>query len=230
MQDKVALVFGHNKYASEIRGHVSQKYTKVRMFTQNIVNEGQNNTNEFEQFDLSDDWSSIRESIDVEKSIAFCVLEDSAQNIFLTISLRANFKNLSIIAIASNKENANKLSMAGATRVIPIVETTADIITNILQLPISNKVLHSILFEENELKIAQIKITKNSTIKDEQILDIDWTRYKGIIVLSLMHADMKSEFIYASKIKHHVLKEGDTLVVVGYLNDIEEFKKTIGAN
>jgi Trk K+ transport system NAD-binding subunit len=230
MQDKVALVFGHNKYASEIREHVSHKYAKVRMFTEDIDDVHHKEREQFELFDLSDDWSSIGDSIDVAKSIAFCVLEDNAENIFLTISLRAYFQDLTIIAIASNKENADKLSMAGATRVIPVVETTADIIANILQLPISNKVLHSILFEENDLKIAQIKITKECTIKDEQIVDIDWTRYQGIIVLSLMHADMKSEFIYASKIKHHILKEGDMLVVVGYLNDIDEFKKFIGAN
>lgn len=230
MQDKVALVFGDNKYAWEIKEHVASKYANVRMFTQNEVAVLDDKKTFFEHFDLSDDWASIGASIDVEKSIAFCVLQDNAENIFLTISLRAYFENLTIIAIASNKENANKLSMAGATRVIPIVETTADIITNILQLPISNKVLHSILFEENDLKIAQIKIAKHCTIKDEEILSIDWSRYKGVIVLSLMHKDMKSEFIYASKIKHHILKEGDTLVVVGYLNDIEEFKQLIGAH
>jgi len=230
MQDKVALVFGRNKYASEIREHVSQKYTNVRMLSQEVNTLTEEERDYYEHFDLSDEWATIGESLDIKNSIAFCVLEDNAENIFLTISLRAYFEDLTIIAIASNKENANKLSMAGATRVIPIVETTADIITNILQLPISNKVLHSILFEENDLKIAQIKITKECSIKDEEILSIDWSRYRGIIVLSLMHKDMKSEFIYASKIKHHVLQEGDTLVIVGYMNDIEEFKKLIGAH
>ena len=40
-----------------------------------------------------------------------------------------------------------------------------------------------------------------------------------------MHEDMSSEFIYSSKLKDHVLTTGDTLVVVGYENDIEKFKK-----
>ena len=55
------------------------------------------------------------------------------------------------------------------------------------------------------------------------------SRYEGIIILSLMHEDMSSEFIYSSKLKDHVLTTGDTLVVVGYENDIEEFKKLIGS-
>jgi len=228
MHNKTALIFGFNQYSFEIIQNVKDKYSCVKFYSQNIDNL-KNDKYDIEFFDLSDDWSSVEKSIDIENSIVFCVLSDNAQNIFLTISLRAHFPDLTIIAIASNSENANKLSMAGANKVIPVVETTADIITNILELPISNKVLHGILFEENDLKIAQIKIGENCTIKDEEILNIDWSRYNGIIVLSLMHKDMKSEFIYSSKVKHHILQSGDTLVIVGYENDIKEFKKLIGS-
>jgi len=228
MHNKTALVFGFNQYSFEIIQNVRDKYSTIKFYSQNVENL-KNDKYDIEFFDLSDDWSSVENSIDIENSIAFCVLSDNAQNIFLTISLRAHFPSLTIIAIASNSENANKLSMAGANKVIPVVETTADIITNILELPISNKVLHGILFEENDLKIAQIKIDENCSIKDEEILSIDWSRYNGIIVLSLMHKDMKSEFIYSSKVKHHILQTGDTLVVVGYENDINEFKKLIGS-
>jgi len=228
MNNKTALIFGFNQYSFEIIQNVTDKYSIVKFYSQNVENL-KNDKYDIDFFDLSDDWSSVEKNIDIEKSIAFCVLSDNAQNIFLTISLRAHFPNLTIIAIASNSENANKLSMAGANKVIPVVETTADIITNILELPISNKVLHGILFEENDLKIAQIKIGENCTIKDEEILNIEWSRYNGIIVLSLMHKDMKSEFIYSSKVKHHILQSGDTLVVVGYENDIQEFKKLIGS-
>jgi len=228
MHTRTALIFGFNKYAFEIAEHVKGTYKDVILYSEK-KEKIENEKYKFEYFDLSDDWSSIEKNIDTKSSIAFCTMEDDAQNIFLTISLRAHFKDLIIIAIASNQENANKLSMAGANKVIPIVETTADIIANILELPISNRVLHSILFEENSLKIAQIKIGENCSIKDEEILSIEWSRYRGIIVLSLMHEDMSSEFIYSSKVKHHVLTTGDILVVVGYENDIEEFKILIGS-
>jgi len=228
MHDKTALIFGFNKYAFEIAEHVKSSYKNVILYSQN--KEDMNDKEySFKSFDLSDDWSSIEKDIDTENFIAFCTMEDDAQNIFLTISLRAYFKDLMIIAIASNQENANKLSMAGANKVIPIVETTADIIANILELPVSNKVIHDILFEESSLKIAQIKISENCSIKDEKILSLDFSRYQGIIILSLMHEDMSSEFIYSSKLKDHVLTTGDTLVVVGYENDIEKFKKLIGS-
>jgi len=230
MTKKTALIFGLNKYAYEIVNNVKDKYERVRIFTLNedeVTKQSEDVTIDF--FDLSDEWTEIHKNIDVSNSMAFCVLESTAENIFLTISLRANFKDLTIIAIASNEESANKLKMAGANKVIPLVETTSDIIANMLEKPISSKVLHSILYEESALKIAQIKISKDSHFKNEQLTSIDWTRYNGIIVLSVMHEDMKSEFIYSSRAKRHVIKEGDILVVVGYEEDIKEFERKIGS-
>ena len=45
-----------------------------------------------------------------------------------------------------------------------------------------------------------------------------------------MHKDMRSEFIYSSKAKRHIIDEEDVLVVVGYEADIKEFEKKIGSN
>ncbi|WP_457747346.1 NAD-binding protein [Sulfurimonas sp.] len=228
LSSTTALIFGFNKYAFEIINNVKDKYENIKIYSLD-KEDMQNEDYDVEYFDISDNWGGIEESFDMKNSIAFCVLEDTAENIFLTISLRSNFKNLTIIAIASNKESANKLSMAGANKVIPLVETTSDIITTMLEKPISNKVLHSILYEESDLKIAQIKIDEKSHFKGEELSSIDWTHYQGIIVLSVMHADMTSEFIYSSKIKNHIIKSGDILVVVGYEEDIKTFENKIGS-
>ncbi len=228
MVKTTALIFGYNKYADEIVTNLKDKYEQIRVFSLS-ADDIQNSETKIELFDMSDEWIEVMTDVDMSSSMAFCVLEDTAENIFLTISLRANFKELTIIAIASNKESANKLKMAGASKVIPLVETTSDIIANMLEKPISNKVLHDILYEKSALKISQIRINKESTFKNEQLTSIDWTRYNGIIVLSVMHEDTKSEFIYSSKAKNHVLREGDMIVVVGYEADIQEFEKKIGS-
>ncbi len=228
MTKTTALIFGYNKYAREIVANVVDRYKCVKIYSLH-EEDIEKSDGRVEIFDLSDEWLEVHKEVDIENSMAFCLLEENAQNIFLTISLRANFKNLKIIAVASNNESANKLKMAGANKVIAIVETTSDIITNMLEKPISSKILHSILYEESELKIAQIKIDKESHFKNEQLTSVDWTRYNGIIVLSVMHKDMKSEFIYSSKAKNHIIQEGDILVIVGYEADIAEFEKRIGS-
>jgi len=229
MNKSSALIFGFNKYAIEILKNVEKEYDNVKIYSLN-KEDTKNEEYDISHFDLSDNWKDIEDEVNIDKSIAFCILEETSENIFLTISLRASYEDLSIIAIASHKENANKLLMAGANKVIPLVETTADIITNMLENPISNTVLHDILYEKSELKIAQIKIGENSHFQDEELSSINWSHYNGIIVLSVMHQDMSSEFIYSSKAKRHIIKEGDVLVVVGYETDIKEFEKKIGSN
>lgn len=228
MKETTALIFGFNKFAIEIANNVVSKYKDVKIFSLN-EEDVHNKDYDITHFDLSEDWNELEEEFDLVESLAFCVLEDDAQNIFLTISLRSNFKDLTIITIAKDMESVNKLNMAGANKVIPLVETTAEIITNMIEKPIATKVLHSILYEESDLKIAQIKVENATFFHGKFPVDIEWSRYKGIIVLSIMHENMSSDFIYSSKAKHHEIKDGDIFVIVGYEADIVEFEKLIGS-
>lgn len=195
MNNIVAFVFGFNNYATEIIENIMNEYETVHIFSLN-EEDIQNEKYKIRNFDLSDEWEDIDSMLREKKAIAFCVLEDDAENIFLTISLRASYKDLVIVSLATNKESANKLEIAGANQVIPIVKTTADIISNMLTRPISTKVLHNILYEESNLKIAQITVENASDFHNEFPADIDWSRYRGIIVLSILHEDLNKEFIY----------------------------------
>jgi len=229
-----ALIFGYNDYASHIAKNVAHKYNNILIFKlDSDAPRKELDSFNIERFDLSDDWSDLKNNYDMENSIAFCVLEDNAQNIFLTISLRAAFKKLNIIALSKNKESANKLSMAGANKVIPLVQATASIITNILEKPIVTEVLHNILYEKSDLKVAQIEIKNHRCfLKDNgdgiYPSEIEWNKKYGILVLSVMHVDGNSEFIFSSKAKHHLIANGDIFVVIGYEADIKKFEKLVG--
>ena len=224
-----ALIFGYNDYSSQIARNVLNKYKNISIFKLD-TDEKRTDLENFsiEEFDLSDEWADYSQKYDIKKSVAFCILEDDAQNIFLTISLRSAFEDLTIIALATNKESANKLTMAGANKVIPLVETTASIITNMLDKPIVTEVLHNILYEKSDLKVAQIEVRKNTYFNGKYPSDIEWSREHGIIVLSIMHDNGKTEFIYSNRAKHHSIKNGDIFVVVGYVTDIKKFEKLVG--
>jgi voltage-gated potassium channel len=227
MKEKIALIFGNNEYASEIKKNLLQEYEIIRIFALKEEVQSQKEKGDGEFFDLSDDWSDLIEHYDMQSSIAFCALEDDASNIFLCISLRASFADLRIIALSSDKESAHKMEMAGATKVIPLVQTTADIIVDMLEKPITTQVLHTILYGKSDLKIAQIKVEDNSFFEGKYPSDIEWSRDHGVLVLSIMDEEMKSEFIYSSMAKHHPIKNGDIFVVVGYERDIEDFDMLI---
>ncbi|MBU0721044.1 NAD-binding protein [bacterium] len=231
MKTTGALIFGYNDYAYEIAKNIAYKYDDVRIFKLEEENLKSNkNGFKIEKYDLSDEWDELKENFDMKNCIAFCVLDDDAENIFLTLSLRSSFEDLSIIALSKNKESANKLTMAGANKVIPIVQTTAGIIGDMLNKPIVTEVLHNILYDKSDLKIAQIQVNDAECFEGKYPADIEWSRDHGIIVLSVMHKDMSSEFIYSSKAKHHIIKKDDIFIVVGYEKEIKDFEKLIGGN
>ncbi|MDD2653122.1 MAG: NAD-binding protein [Sulfurimonas sp.] len=231
MKQKTALIFGYNDYALEIAKNLKNGYEKIIIYTlesdAKMIYE--NHEIEVRSFDLSDNWSNIDEYIDKESSIAFCVLEDSAENIFLTISLRSTFADLNIIALSNNKQTASKLQMAGANKVIPLVQTTAEMIDEMLQKPIVKEVFHTILFESGALKIAQVKINEHNAYIGKGIAEIDWSIKYGVVVLALVNKDMSSEFIYSHKIKHHIIDKDDLFIIVGYAKDIKEFENMTGS-
>ena len=221
MNEKSALIFGQNDYTFEIQKNISSHYENIHVLTLN-------GDDEF-GFDLSDEWDALSNIVDMHDCVVFCVLEDMAENIFLTISLRDTFKELTIVALARDKESSDKLILAGASRVLPTISTTANVIVEMLEKPIITEVLHNILYEESDLQIAQIKVENPDMYEAKYPADIDWSRDHGIIVISIVHEDMSSEFIYASKEKHHIIMSGDIFVVVGYAQDIKDFEKLIGS-
>jgi voltage-gated potassium channel len=221
------LVFGNNEYGLEIAKNVQYKYSNVTIFSLDEIEDEMIDFH-YEKFDLSDHWDELSETHDMKNVIIFCALKDEAKNIFLTISLRSAFKDVTIIALAKNNEDSNKLHMAGATKVIPIVETTANIITDMLKKPIVTEVLHDILYEDSPLRIIQVEIKNAERFGGEYPADINWSRDHGVLVLSILHQDGSHEFIYSSKAKHNVISNGDIFIVVGYETDIQDFKKYIG--
>lgn len=231
MKNRAALIFGYNDYALEIAKNITDEYENIYLYSLNSEQDTLKNRSGFKvkSFDLSDRWDDLSDNIDIQNSIAFCVLEDSAENIFLTISLRSSFVNLNIIALSNNKQTANKLQMAGANKVIPLVQTTAEMISEMLQKPIVKDVFHKILFESGALKIAQVKINENNDYIGKAISDIDWSSKYGVMVLAIVNEDMSSEFVYSSKIKHHIISKNNMFIIVGYEADIREFEKMTGS-
>jgi len=230
MKTRSALIFGYNEFALEIANNVAHKYENITIFKlDDETKEKESEKYSVASFDLSDDWNTLESRFDMENSVIFCALLDDATNIFLTISLRASFESVSIISLAKDKESANKLTMAGASKVIPIVQTTASIISDMLKKPIVTEVLHNILYEKSNLKIAQVHVEQDTFFGGQHPYEIDWKNKYGIIVLFIVHEDRNSEFIYSSKASHHGIKNGDKLVVVGYEEDIKLFEQNVGS-
>lgn len=230
VKKEVALIFGYNEYAFEIARSISSKYKEIHIYKLDEdtkkIDEEEKYT--IESFDLSDEWSSLVENVDMTKSISIVTLKDMAKSVFLSISLRDSFATLPIIAFANDKESADKLHLGGASRVIPLTQTTANIILERLQKPVVTKVIHSVLYEENDLSIAQVQVENAQMFKGAYPSEVDWRKHHNLLVLSVVQEDMSREFIYSAKSKLHPIKDGDVLVVLGLQKDIMIFEKEVG--
>ncbi|HUH42773.1 MAG TPA: NAD-binding protein [Sulfurimonas sp.] len=226
---KIALIFGHNEYTFEIEKNIKSHYKKIYIFKLDAESVSkESNGYEIQTFDLSEDWDELRDSVNIEECEAFCILEDMSKNIFLTLSLRDTFENLKIIALSQDKESADKLMLAGASKILPTTQTTANIIVEMLEKPMITEVLHNILYEKSNLKIAQVMVKNAQYFNGLYASDINWSKEYNVTVLSVIDKEGATEFIYSAKAKHQQIKNGDQFVVVGFDIDIIKFEKLIG--
>lgn len=224
-----AIIFGYNEYARQIALNIKGQFRSVRLYTQDETERkaGLERGYDMALFDLGDEWDDIARDYLLEDLLIFCALDNDAENVFLTISLRAAFNDVTIVSLAKNQESANKLRIAGANKVMPILQTTANVITEILEKPIVTDVMHNILYEQSSLEIAQIHIDEDAAIVGKQLHDIIWHEEYGIIILAVVDQELGTSFIFTSKGHNHKIDPGDLLVVIGYDHDIKNFEETI---
>jgi Trk K+ transport system NAD-binding subunit len=225
-----AIVFGFNEYAKQISLQIAPEYQSFVVFVMNESERvaAQGAGFETELFDLGEDWKSIEERFDTKGLIVFCALDNDAENVFLTISLRSMFEDLPIMALAADQESAAKMKSAGANKVMSTQQITANIITEMLEKPIVTEVLHDILYENSSLKIAQITVLENSFLVGKHLYDIDWAREYDVLVLAIVDHELSATFSFTARGHNHHIDPEDILVVVGYEDKIEALSALTG--
>lgn len=218
-----AAVFGFNEYSRQIAAQVRNIYQDFALF---VISEEEKHAAHqagflAELFDLSEDWQGIEKKFDVENLIVFCALANDAENVFLTISLRATFEKLHIIALAQDNESAIKMKSAGANKVLPSVQIAANVISDMLEKPVVTKVLHDVLYKDSLLNIVEIEVTRYSSFVGKYLHDIHFKSEYDVILLAIVDHAMGTTFSFASKGHNHHIDPGDIFVVIGYQDKLD---------
>ncbi|MFC2074076.1 TrkA C-terminal domain-containing protein [Campylobacterota bacterium] len=226
---KNIIVFGYNEYAKEIISNFTETAMPVMIYVIDELNyrHAKEDGYEVELVELDDDWLEIGERFDVSDVICFCALDDDAQNVFLTISLRAEYSQLYIIALATSKDSADKLHLAGANKAVAKLETTANVIVESLEKPAVVKIMNDILYHNKELKLAEYTINESSVLANKRLDDITLHHEFDIIILAVADQELDAEFSFTPQGHNHAIDAGDVLVVMGRENDLEKFEKAI---
>ncbi|MDA3947266.1 MAG: NAD-binding protein, partial [Helicobacteraceae bacterium] len=179
---------------------------------------------EAELFDLDDNWDAFHH-YNMEETLFICALEDDAENVYLTIGLRDGLKAARLIALASTQEHASTLHLAGANKVISKLQATSDLIIELLEKPVVNQILDEIFREETALKTVQISIEEGSALVDQPLYDVSLQVEDELIILAVVDTTLQTSFVFTSRGSKHRLAVGDILVIIGYYEQIENFKR-----
>jgi len=221
-------IFGYGEFAKEIVVQVKEAYRSVAVYTldESSLDEVSKSGVEAHLFDLGDNWDEFSE-LKMEETLFICALDDDASNVFLTISLRDQFPDARLIAIASTNEHAAKLRLAGAHKVISKLQATADIVIEMLEKPVVTHVMHDILNEDTALKTMQVSLLPGSRLLGKDLNEVAIEAEKRVIVLAVVTPSLETLFVFTAKGYRHRLEEGDILVIIGYDEDIEDFKRSV---
>ncbi len=223
-------IFGYGSYAKSIARNVKKTGAKLVIYVvdSELYSRALHDGYEVFKIDMNTEVENLSNICDIDNLLVFCAMNDDANNIFATISLRAVYQELPIIAIGSTHETALKLKNAGASKVIEKLQTVANIITDMIEKPVVTELMHDILYDESSLKIAQIYILKESTYIGKYLDDINTQEDHHIIVLGIIDKELSMDLSFTTKGSHHLITEADILVVIGYDEDITRFKDHIG--
>ncbi len=167
--------------------------------------------------------------IDEANDVVYCAMNKTAHNLFLVLSLKTLYRDLNIIAISNSFENARKLKYAGATSVIDLYEATSKRFVNMLTKPAVTKAVDEIIYNENDLKMAEIVIPKDSAIDAKRLSEINFKKH-GIVLIAIIDRERGNELSFIDHRIDHKVDSGDTLVVVAKKDDFVAFGKFIAAS
>jgi voltage-gated potassium channel len=230
MEQREVAVFGYGSYARSIAKNVRSTGASLKIFVVDSerYEKASRDGHDVYQIDFNTEIEKVSEVCDIDNLLAFCAMDDDAHNIFTTISLRAVYQELPIIAIGSTQETGLKLRNAGASKVIEKLQTVANIITDMIEKPVVTSLMHDLLYEESDLKIAQIYILDTSPYLGAFIDELDLQKKHNIIILGVVDKDLSMDLSFTTKGAHHKIDESDILVVIGYDKEIAAFKESIG--
>jgi len=219
------LLFGYGSFGRQLYKNLSNMGHNIRVVTSLEEHENSVEDNvEIIKINIKRNDDILSLNIDQEIDMLYCSMNKTANNLFLVLTLRTLFPKANIIAISNSFENTRKLKYAGANSVIDLYEATSRRIVNILTKPAVTKALDEIVYHQNDLKMAEIVLPKNSPIDGKFVREIEFKKM-GVILIAIIDKELGHELIFTDHRINHKLDFGDTLVVVAEDNSLNKFKK-----
>jgi voltage-gated potassium channel len=167
------------------------------------------------ELDFRDDSELAKLGLGDTIDSVFCLFPDDAENVFLTLSVRALAPEIRIYSIAHGSSAVPNLHAAGADKVIETEEISGMRIWDIITRPIVTAILDRTLFGQANLNVMELQIPKGSRFVGRRISDLDLENHYNLVLLGMVDHDLKEHFVHSQTIQDVQLQEDDILVVIG---------------
>jgi voltage-gated potassium channel len=228
---KNILLFGYGNFGRQLHKHLELAGHTIRILSTNetFIQEAYEVGVDVEKINIKRNDDILALEIDEDKDLLYCAMNQTANNLFLVLTLRTLFPKATIIAISNSFENTRKLQYAGADSVIDLYEATSRRVVNILTKPAVTRALDEIVYKQNDLSMAEVMLQKGTWLDGKLIHDIDF-KSLGVILVALIDKELGYELIFTDHRINHKLDVGDILVIVAKKEQLEIFKKKIYKN
>ncbi|KIM10534.1 MAG: hypothetical protein KU37_09520 [Sulfuricurvum sp. PC08-66] len=221
------IIFGFGPYGEEIAKSLRLSYNDIIVVDQYERHIARAHEVGFLQtfiIDVHDERTFAKLPID-ERAVLFCAFEDEAYNTFLTITLRSFHAHHRIIAIAQSSEGIHKLEIAGASKVMIVEETGANIIYNMLVHPHVTTIFDEILYGQEGLMLFNLVVSEQSAFNGLLLSKVQSMIHQNVIIIGLIDKEHSEEFVFATTGYNHAIDAGDSLVIIGPKEEVLAWKE-----
>ncbi len=220
------ILFGYGSFGRQLYKNLCDAGHHVRVVTglDEYVERGKQEQIDITKINIKRNDDLLSLNINPEKDLLYCAMNKTANNLFLVLSLRTLYPKANIISISNSFENTRKLKYAGVDSVIDLYEATARRTAHMLTKPAVTKALDEIIYNHNDLKMAEITLTKETFMDGKNVSEIPFKKL-GVILIAIIDKELGHELIFTDHRIDHKLDAGDVLVVVGKHESLAKLQK-----
>jgi len=153
--------------------------------------------------------------------------DDDADNVYITLSARAQNDGLLIVARASTEEAAKKLQRAGANRIVQPYQAAGRTMANLLLRPQVTAFVDVMTTASGEdLRFEEIEVTGASGRGGKSIRELDIRQQTGALIVALRKRDGSFD---TTPTPDAVLDVGDILIAAGTEEELRALESIFAA-
>jgi len=166
----------------------------------------------------------IEAGIERAKGLVTVVLSD-ADNLFITMTARGLNPNLFILSRADQEQTERKLLRAGANKVVlPYLIGGRRMANTIIRPAVTDFIDFTLHGKNIELKMEELLVGDRSKLNGVRLIDSGIRQEMNVMIVAIRDRGGKMSFNPSSEVR---IETGDTLVVLGPVNDLERLTRIL---